>query len=112
MPELGSIGGSMNTIGLSAYTNLGSVNRATLEGASSSSAARTSSEPARRPESSDRVELSEHARFMERLRSMPAVRADKVADIKSQIEAGTYETDEKISIAFERMLDEIDLLND
>jgi negative regulator of flagellin synthesis FlgM len=35
------------------------------------------------------------------------VRVDKVADIKKQIEAGTYETDDKLNIAADRLLDDL-----
>lgn len=113
MPESGSIGGSMNTIGLTStgYTNLGAVTRTSLESASPLAAVRTT-DATKRSGTTDRVELSDHARFMERLRSMPAIRAQKVADIKAQIEAGTYETDEKLSTAFDRLLDELNTTND
>lgn len=107
MPDFGSIGGSMNSIGLTTgYTNVGAVTRTPLDG--TSPAARRAAPDSASRSSGDRVEVSDHARFMEQLRAMPAVRADKVAAIKSAIEAGTYDTDEKLSLAFERMLVEVD----
>jgi anti-sigma28 factor (negative regulator of flagellin synthesis) len=36
------------------------------------------------------------------------VRADKVAELKSAIDAGTYETDDKLDAAIDRLLDEMD----
>jgi len=37
---------------------------------------------------------------------MPPIRADKVAQIKAQVEDGTYETDEKLAVAIDRLLAE------
>lgn len=111
MPDFGSIGGSMNSIGLTTgYTNVGAVTRTSLDG-SSPAALRSSPDSASRGTPGDRVELSDHARFMERLRAMPSIRAEKVAAIKSAIEAGTYDTDDKLGVAFERMLEEMDGIN-
>jgi hypothetical protein len=62
--------------------------------------------PASLPRATDRLELSGHSHLLAALRSNE-VRVDKVAIIKSQIEAGTYETGEKLDIAIDRMLDEI-----
>jgi len=62
--------------------------------------------PASTPRASDRLELSGHSHLLAALRSNE-VRVDKVAVIKSQIEAGTYESDEKLNIAVDRMLDEM-----
>jgi len=58
------------------------------------------------PKATDRLELSGHSHLLVALRSNE-VRVDKVAVIKSQIEAGTYESSEKLDIAIDRMLDEI-----
>ncbi len=59
--------------------------------------------PVRTPGREDRVELSTHARFLARLAENP-IRADLVADVKARIEAGTYETDDKLDRAIEAML--------
>lgn len=111
MPDLGNIGLSMNSLGnnislTTGYTSVGAVNRATLD-AGAKAAGTTPVDAARRSESSDRVELSEHARYMEKLRSMPPVRADKIAQIKSQIDAGTYDSDAKLSTALDRLFEDI-----
>ena len=58
------------------------------------------------PRASDRLELSGHSHLLTALRSNE-VRVDKVAVIKSQIEAGSYESSEKLDIAVDRLLDEI-----
>ena len=62
--------------------------------------------PSAVPRATDRLELSGHSHLLAALRSNE-VRVDKVAVIKSQIEAGTYESDEKLNMAIDRMLDEI-----
>jgi hypothetical protein len=55
----------------------------------------------------DRVEISEHARLLEKLSELPAVRADRVAEVVRLIESGAYETPERIAGAVEKLLDEI-----
>ena len=55
----------------------------------------------------DQVDISPEANFVSQVRDLPDIRADKVAAIKAQITAGTYETDEKLDIALSRLLDEI-----
>ena len=66
-------------------------------------AAPTASAPAR---SADRVELSGVSHLLSSLKTND-VRADKVASIRAQIEAGTYETDDKLDAAAGRMLDDV-----
>lgn len=56
---------------------------------------------------SDRVDLSEHARHLERLRALPDVRAEKVETIRASIERGTYDTPERMQAAMRRLLDEL-----
>ena len=60
---------------------------------------------AARPTLSDRLELSGMSGLMQSLKAGGDFRADKVASIKSQIQAGTYESDEKIDGATDRLLD-------
>jgi len=55
----------------------------------------------------DKLELSGMSHLLQALKSDRTVRADKVAQIKAQIEAGTYETEEKLNIAADRLLDEL-----
>ncbi len=54
----------------------------------------------------DRLELSGMSHLMKALKQND-VRVDKVADIRAQIEAGKYETDEKLDLATDRLLDEL-----
>jgi hypothetical protein len=52
----------------------------------------------------DRVELSEFARYLDMLRQLPDVRQNLIDRVKTQIEAGTYETDDKIDAALENFM--------
>jgi len=54
----------------------------------------------------DRLDLSGVSHYLAALKSND-VRADKVADIKGQIEAGTYESDDKLDGAIDRLMDEL-----
>lgn len=60
-----------------------------------------------RGSSADRVEVSEVARWLEQMNQLPAVREDKVAAARAAIANGSMDTDEKLSIALSRMIDEI-----
>ncbi len=55
----------------------------------------------------DRVELSRHAVLLDRLRHLPDVRADLVNDVRTAIRDGTYETDEKLTAAVARLLEDL-----
>jgi negative regulator of flagellin synthesis FlgM len=66
------------------------------------------------PASIDKVELSgTHAAanipasLLQTLKSGGDLRAEKVAAIKAQIQAGTYETDDKLDAAADRLLDDL-----
>lgn len=54
----------------------------------------------------DRVEVSPMARFRSLLREMPEIREDLVADVRGLIEAGAYETPERLDGAIEALIDE------
>jgi anti-sigma28 factor (negative regulator of flagellin synthesis) len=58
-----------------------------------------------KPSLADRVELSGVGHLLGTLKD--SVRADKVAAVKAQIEAGTYEDDKKLDVAVDRLLDEL-----
>lgn len=68
-------------------------------------------EPMQRPSSAepiqDELTISEAAQALEQLRQSSEIRADLVARIRAEIAAGTYETQEKLEIALDRLLDEI-----
>ena len=51
------------------------------------------------------LDISQEADLVSRAREMPDVRAARIAEIRRSIQAGTYETDEKLEIALDRMMD-------
>jgi anti-sigma28 factor (negative regulator of flagellin synthesis) len=67
--------------------------------------ARSNTEPNR----ADQVEFSESARALSDLNnSRSGIRADLVARVRAEIEAGTYVTDEKIDAAINAIASELD----
>lgn len=61
--------------------------------------------PAQLP-SVDKLELSGVSHLLAALKTND-IRVDKVQQIRSQIQAGTYETEDKLDIAADRLLDEL-----
>ena len=57
----------------------------------------------------DRVEISQIARLMSEATLLPEVQAEKIAQVRAQIEAGTYITPEKMDIAVERLLQDLQI---
>ncbi len=55
----------------------------------------------------DRIDISQEAEFLSQVHDLPDVRADRVADIRAQLAAGTYETRQKLDVAIGRLLDEL-----
>jgi negative regulator of flagellin synthesis FlgM len=55
----------------------------------------------------DQLDISPEAEMLSQVHNLPEVRQDRVAEIRAQIKAGTYDTDEKLDIALSRLLDEI-----
>ena len=55
----------------------------------------------------DQLDISHEADLVSRVREMPAIRQDRVNELRAQIASGTYETDAKLNGALERLLDEI-----
>jgi negative regulator of flagellin synthesis FlgM len=55
----------------------------------------------------DELDLSDAARMIDKVREAPEIRQDRVNAIRAEIAAGTYETDAKLEIALDRLLDEI-----
>ena len=55
----------------------------------------------------DQIDISPEAELVSRVGEIPDMRTDRVDEIRAQIEAGTYETDEKLDVAVGRLLDEI-----
>ena len=55
----------------------------------------------------DTVEVSQHARFMQQLATLPSGRMDVINRVRSQINAATYETDHKLDVAIEHLARDI-----
>jgi anti-sigma28 factor (negative regulator of flagellin synthesis) len=55
----------------------------------------------------DQLDISREADMASRLQDIPDIRTERVAAIRAQIEAGTYETEDKLDSAVSRLLDEI-----
>lgn len=58
-------------------------------------------------DTADTLEISSQAAVASRLSEIPDIRHDRVAAIKAQIAAGTYETGDKLEAALDALLDEI-----
>ncbi len=54
----------------------------------------------------DQLDISPQADFLSRVRDVPDIRADRVAQIREAIAAGQYETADKLDVALDRLLDE------
>ena len=80
-----------------------SIGRVKLEATAPASAQATT-----RAQGQDRVELSDHARHLDRLRQLPDVRQGKVEAAKAAIANGVYESPDRLRAALLRMLDEIE----
>lgn len=59
-----------------------------------------------RPSETDEVEISEMGRLLDDLSGHSEIRKERVAEVRRAIEAGTYETPEKLNLAVEKLLDE------
>ena len=70
------------------------------------SAAKPPAKPVPAAQGPDTVEISEQAQLASKLAAIPDVRADLIAQVRSEIEAGTYETPEKLDIAIANLLEE------
>ena len=55
----------------------------------------------------DTVEISEMARFLEKLSRLPDIRHDLVDAVREQIAKGMYETPEKLAKAIDNLLAEL-----
>lgn len=56
----------------------------------------------------DRVELSEQARWLDRLQELPPVRREIVERVKQEIEAGRYPSEQQLATAIDRLMDDLD----
>jgi negative regulator of flagellin synthesis FlgM len=55
----------------------------------------------------DELQLSDAADLAARVHDLPDIRQDRVSALRQAIAAGTYETDDKLNLALDRLLDEI-----
>ncbi|MCA9307374.1 MAG: flagellar biosynthesis anti-sigma factor FlgM [Phycisphaerales bacterium] len=81
---------------------------APIDRAQRSSQAVTPDQSNRTPDSVDQVQLSDHARWLDRLRDLP-VRSDLVDRIKSEIAAGTFDIDARIDQAANALANDLAL---
>ncbi len=59
------------------------------------------------PSTSDRIELSANADWLDRIHQMPDVRAELVEQVRAQIAAGTYDTTDKVDAILDDLLNDI-----
>ena len=78
-----------------------------LSGPHRAAATPQSAPPASYSPAADELTLSPEATLASQLRAIPDIRADRVAELKAQIASGAYETDAKLNVALDRMLDEM-----
>ncbi len=55
----------------------------------------------------DEVEISEMGQLLESISTIPEMRFERIAQIRSEIARGAYDSDAKLQAALERLLDEI-----
>jgi negative regulator of flagellin synthesis FlgM len=55
----------------------------------------------------DTVEVSAAAQLLAKLAALPDVRQELIDRVQSEIAAGTYETDEKLNLAVEALLEDL-----
>jgi negative regulator of flagellin synthesis FlgM len=66
--------------------------------------------PGRSERPSDRVELSDRARLLNKLANLPPVRQDLIDQVKREIENGTYDTPGRVDGAIDSLADDLDLI--
>ena len=69
---------------------------------------RTTSDSSTTTRGSDRVELSEQARLLSKLKQLPEIREGLVNSVKSQIEAGNYDTAERFDTAVNALIEDLE----
>ena len=69
--------------------------------------AATDTRPASSTSQTDQVDISPAAQLAGQVSEIPDIRQDRVASLKAAIANGTYETDDKLNTALDRLLDEI-----
>ena len=67
----------------------------------------TSQAAARTTRASDCAEFSQAARLLSKLAELPDVRQDLIDRVRAEIDAGTYETSERIDAAIDRLPEDL-----
>ena len=57
----------------------------------------------------DRVDLSEHAQLIARLRALPEVRTELIEQARTAVNDPSYLNDDRLNVAIDRLLQDIDL---
>lgn len=100
----------MPDIAIVGHGSVGPLNR---RGPSHQEEARAAARPATSTRSglghTDSVQLSDHARFLDRLREMPPVRSEHVEQVRAEIDRGTYLTEDKLMTAIDRLQSDLDI---
>lgn len=65
--------------------------------------------PAGRTSAADQAEISTAAQMLSKLAQLPDVRSDLVQSVRQQIQAGTYDTPERLESAIDALLREEEL---
>lgn len=55
----------------------------------------------------DQLDISAAGQLADRMSEIPDIRQDRVSALRAAIANGTYETDDKLNVALDRLLDEI-----
>lgn len=64
-------------------------------------------EAARSAVPTDEVQISSVGQFLDRMGDLPEIRTGRVEQLRAAIAAGDYDSDEKLSLALDRLLNEI-----
>ena len=62
--------------------------------------------PSSRAERTDEAEISQEARLLDKLRKVPGIREERVAELQKLIEEGRFETKERVRGAIDRLFEE------
>ena len=115
MADIGNIGSSVSAsfgspVGSQVGSQVGSSSSSAATSGVNAASVRRNTEPtstSSRIVAADRVEVSEVARWLGEMNRLPPIREAKVAEAKAAIANGTLDTDDKLSVAIGRMIDDI-----
>ena len=111
MADIGNIGSSVSaSFGSQVGSQVGSSSSSAATSGLNAASVRRNAEPtstSSRIVAADRVEVSEVARWLGEMNRLPPIREAKVAEAKAASASGTLDTDDKLSVAIGRMIDDI-----